>query len=117
MAARGQKTDLVVAFDCDQKVLEERICGRRVHKASGRSYHLTFNPPKEEGKDDETGENLFHRADDTAEALASRLDGYNTMTVPIIAYYEKQGNLKHLNATASIKDVKSEMASIIKPHM
>merc|ERR1712166_438094 len=116
MKNRCTPINMVIAFDVDMKVLEERVVGRRVHPGSGRSYHLTFNPPKVEGKDDETGEPLFHRADDTAEALASRMESYNTMTVPIIAYYEKQGNLKHLNATASIKDVKSEMASIIKPH-
>jgi len=105
LATKGQKIDLVVGFEVDQKVLEERICGRRVHKNSGRSYHLTLNPPKVDGKDDITGEPLFHRADDTAEALGERLNGFNEMTKPIFPYYEKQGKLKQINATAPIKDV------------
>ena len=117
MKERGTPIDLVIAFDCDQKVLEERICGRRVHPPSGRSYHMTFNPPKKEGFDDETGEPLFHRADDTAEALKSRLESYNDMTVPIIKFYEELGILKHINATAKINEVKKEMQRIIKPLM
>ena len=55
LAAKGEKIDKVVSFDCSEKTLVERITGRRIHQASGRSYHVKFNPPKVAGKDDITG--------------------------------------------------------------
>ena len=76
--AEGKKIDKVIEFKVDDAALVERIEGRRIHKASGRSYHVKFNPPKVEGKDDVTGEPLMQRADDTKEALVKRLDGYHT---------------------------------------
>ena len=81
----------------DDAVLEERICGRWVHKASGRSYHAKFNPPKSlpKGKkakpkymlDDVTKEPLMQRSDDTAEALVARLKAYHAQTVPVLQHY------------------------------
>jgi adenylate kinase len=76
--AEGKKIDKVIEFKVDDAALVERIEGRRIHKASGRSYHVKFNPPKVEGKDDVTGEPLMQRADDTKEALVKRLEGYHT---------------------------------------
>ena len=69
LSGRKMNIDRVLEFNVDENVLAERIEGRRVHPASGRSYHLKFNPPKVEGKDDLTGEDLIHRKDDTREAL------------------------------------------------
>ena len=69
----GQKINKVIEFRIDDAVLVERIEGRRIHQASGRSYHIKFNPPKVEGKDDVTGEDLMQRPDDNAEALTKRL--------------------------------------------
>merc|ERR1719253_2086774 len=109
MKSRGKKIDKVLNFEVDEEKLAERICGRRVHAASGRSYHLTFNPPKVEGKDDVTGEDLVHRGDDTREALGKRMDSYHKMTVPILAYYQQRNLLTTLNATAPIKDVAGEI--------
>ena len=74
---QGKHIDKVVEFKVDEDVLAERIEGRRIHKASGRSYHVKFNPPKQEGIDDVTGEPLMHRADDTREALVKRMASYN----------------------------------------
>ena len=73
----GKKIDAVIEFKVDDEILIERIEGRRVHKNSGRSYHVKFNPPKVAGIDDITGEALIQRADDTKEALEKRLDGYH----------------------------------------
>ena len=80
------------------EVLTERICGRWVHKASGRSYHIKYARPKSLGEgdapseatmlDDETGEPLMQRTDDTAKALKTRLEGYHAQTVPILDHYE-----------------------------
>ena len=111
MKSRGKKIDKVLNFEVDEEKLAERICGRRVHAASGRSYHLTFNPPKVEGKDDVTGEDLMHRKDDTREALASRLNSFHKSTNPVIEYYKTQGNLANIDGMQSINDVASSVIS------
>ena len=69
--------DRVLEFKVDEEVLGDRIEGRMIHKASGRSYHPKFSPPKVEGKDDITGEDLIKRPDDTREALVNRMKAYN----------------------------------------
>lgn len=84
-----------------ESILEERICGRRIHKKSGRSYHVKFNPPKEEGKDDITGEELIQRADDTAEALKTRLKGFNEETAPILEHYKAKGIIRNIDSNAA----------------
>lgn len=93
----GDKVESVIEFNVPDATLEERICGRWIHKASGRSYHVKFNPPKSLGgkepsaetmKDDETGEACMQRADDTAEALVKRLKSYHDETVPILNRYK-----------------------------
>ena len=106
-ASRNMNIDRVLEFNVDENVLAERIEGRRIHQASGRSYHLTFNPPKVEGKDDVTGEDLMHRKDDTREALVKRMGSYHKSTSPILEYYKTRGVLRTLNATAPIADVES----------
>jgi len=93
----GNKVTRVVEFKVPDPVLTERICGRWIHKNSGRSYHVKFAAPKsydgkadpsvENMKDDETGEPLMQRGDDTAEALVTRLEAYHTQTEPIMAHY------------------------------
>lgn len=75
--SRKMNIDRVIEFKVDESVLEERVVGRRVHAASGRSYHVKFNPPKVDDKDDITGEPLMHRKDDTADALAKRMGSYH----------------------------------------
>eukprot|EP00967_Tisochrysis_lutea_P050625 scaffold62304_cov23-Tisochrysis_lutea.AAC.2 len=94
----GEKVSHVVALEVPDAVLTERICGRWVHKESGRSYHVKYAKPKslpdgdepssDNMKDDETGEPLMQRKDDTEEALKSRLEGYHTQTVPILEHYK-----------------------------
>ena len=107
LAKTGEKVTHVVALEVPDSVLEERICGRWVHKGSGRSYHVKFKPPKSLGEqvpsaatmlDDESGEALCQRADDTAEALTKRLAGYHEQTVPILAHYEPAGCVFRVNA-------------------
>ena len=67
----------------------ERMSGRRVHVASGRTYHLRFNPPKVEGRDDVTGEELIQRVDDLEETVKKRLEVYQRQTRPLVEYYER----------------------------
>lgn len=79
--------DYVIEIDVPAEQIIERISGRRVHPESGRSYHVTFNPPKVEGKDDITGEDLIQRDDDKEETVRNRLDVYQNQTRPLVDYY------------------------------
>jgi len=86
--------DAVVDINVPDEEIIKRMSGRRVHLASGRTYHLIFNPPKEPGKDDKTGEPLIQRDDDQEETVRKRLDVYHAQTEPLVAYYndwEKSG--------------------------
>lgn len=86
---KGIKIDAVVEIDVDDEEIIRRMSGRRVHLASGRTYHVVFNPPREEGKDDETGEPLIQRDDDKEETVRERLSVYHDQTEPLIDYYSK----------------------------
>jgi len=85
----GIPVDAVVEIDVDDAEIIRRMSGRRVHLASGRTYHVMFNPPKVEGKDDVTGEDLIQRDDDQEETVKKRLDVYHEQTEPLIEYYSK----------------------------
>ena len=85
----GIPVDHVVEIAVDDDEIIRRMSGRRVHLASGRTYHVEFNPPRVEGKDDETGEDLIQRDDDKPETVKKRLDVYHEQTEPLIAYYSK----------------------------
>ncbi|MDH3872410.1 MAG: adenylate kinase [Gammaproteobacteria bacterium] len=86
---KGVSIDSVVEIDVDDNEIIKRMSGRRVHLASGRTYHVVFNPPKEEGKDDETGEPLIQRDDDQEDTVRQRLKVYHDQTEPLIHYYSK----------------------------
>lgn len=79
--------DYVIEIDVPAEQIIERISGRRVHPESGRSYHIRFNPPKVEGKDDLTGEDLIQRDDDKEETVRNRLEVYQNQTRPLVDYY------------------------------
>lgn len=89
MKAAGMGIDFVLEIDVADSEIVERMSGRRVHPASGRTYHLVFNPPKIEGRDDVTGEDLILRDDDKEETVKKRLQIYHSQTVPLIEYYKK----------------------------
>ena len=89
---QGVEIDGVVEIDVDDAEIIKRMSGRRVHLDSGRTYHIVFNPPKVEGKDDETGEDLIQRADDQEETVKKRLDVYHEQTEPLIGYYTNWAN-------------------------
>ena len=87
MKAAGVTLDFVLEIDVADAVIVERMDGRRVHPASGRPYHIKFNPPKVPGKDDITGEDLIQRDDDKAETVKKRLDVYHQQTKALVEYY------------------------------
>ena len=87
MKAAGVKLDYVLEIDVPFEAIIERMSGRRSHPASGRTYHVMFNPPKVAGVDDVTGEPLVQRADDQEETVKKRLDVYSAQTRPLVDYY------------------------------
>ena len=89
MKAAGVKLDVVLEIDVPDAAIIERMSGRRVHVASGRTYHVVFNPPKVAGHDDVTGEALIQRDDDQEETVRKRLDVYQKQTRPLVDYYSK----------------------------
>jgi adenylate kinase len=92
MKAAGVKLDSVVEIAVDDEEIIKRMSGRRVHVASGRTYHVVFNPPKAAGKDDDTGEDLIQRDDDKEETVRKRLEVYHDQTEPLIKYYSDWAN-------------------------
>jgi adenylate kinase len=89
MKAAAVPLDFVLEIDVPDAEIITRMSGRRVHPASGRSYHVKFNPPKKEGRDDATGEPLVQRDDDREETVNRRLEVYRAQTRPLVDYYSK----------------------------
>lgn len=89
MRDNGIEIDYVLEFDVPDEIIVERMSGRRVHPGSGRVYHVEHNPPKVEGKDDETGEKLVIRPDDQEQTVRKRLSVYHEQTEPLVEYYQK----------------------------
>lgn len=89
LKASGVNIDVVLEIDVPDEIVRERVTGRRVHPASNRVYHVRFNPPKAEGRDDVTGEALVQRPDDTEETVNKRLQKYHAETEPLVDYYSR----------------------------
>jgi adenylate kinase len=100
--------DHVLEIDVPDEEIIMRMSGRRVHPGSGRVYHVSFNPPKVEGRDDVTGEPLVQREDDREETVRRRLDVYRTQTRPLIDYYQRHaaGKYRRISGRGSVEDVK-----------
>ena len=123
LEATADRVSLVLALEVPDEVLTERICGRWVHKASGRSYHVQFAKPKSLGEgavpsaatmlDDETGEPLMQRADDTEAALGKRLEGYHAQTVPILDHYAPSGVVTKVDANRAPEAVWESVAAAL----
>lgn len=92
MKENGVAIDYVIEFDVPDSVIVERMAGRRVHSGSGRVYHLVYNPPKVEGKDDDTGEELSIRPDDEEATVRKRLGIYHEQTKPLVNYYQTEAD-------------------------
>jgi len=103
MKEAGVPIEAVVDIDVPDEEIIKRMSGRRVHLASGRTYHVTFNPPNQEGKDDATGEPLIQRDDDKEETVRKRLDVYHAQTEPLIDYYKNWENTGESQAPTYIR--------------
>jgi adenylate kinase len=103
----GVPLDYVLEIDVPDSEIITRMSGRRVHPASGRVYHVKFNPPKVQGRDDITGEPLVHRDDDREETVKKRLEVYRAQTRPLVDYYKKRMPAKYraISGTGSLEEV------------
>ena len=97
--------DCVVYFDIREEEVVKRLSGRRMCKSSGRLYHIIFNPPKVEGRDDETGEILIQRDDDKPQAISNRIKVYNDLTMPLVNYYREKSLLRNVDANFAPQEV------------
>lgn len=111
LAARGSKIDKVLDIAVGKDELITRLTGRRVCKACGASFHVVNIPPKKEGVCDYCGGELIQRADDNLETVTNRIDVYEAQTKPLIDYYEKAGNIAHIDGTTGLDNV---FADIVK---
>ncbi len=117
MKEAGVPIEAVVDIDVPDDEIIKRMSGRRAHLASGRTYHIIYNPPKEEGKDDVTGEPLVQRDDDKEETVKKRLDVYHDQTEPLIDYYKKweatgeaaAPKYCHINGVGSLEDITKQI--------
>ena len=99
MEERNQKIDMVIYFDVDDEILIQRLTGRRTCPECGATYHITNNPPKQEGICDKCGTKLIQRADDTIETVENRINVYKKQTSVLIEYYTNKGILKSIDGT------------------
>lgn len=117
VTAAGIEIDACIEIDVPDEEIVKRMSGRRVHQNSGRTYHLVYNPPRVEGKDDETGEELIQRPDDKEEIVKDRLNVYHDQTQPLVDYYQGQASqidsLQYIcvDGTEDIKVVQEKITS------
>ena len=102
---RGIKIDCVIEIMVDDDEIIQRMSGRRVHTASGRTYHIKYNPPKQENIDDETGEPLIQRPDDNEETVRKRLAIYHDQTSPLVDFYKKSSLVQNGNKYIEVNGV------------
>ena len=122
MKQAGVKLDCVLEIDVPFDAIIERMSGRRVHVASGRTYHVKFNPPKQDGLDDITGEPLIQRDDDKEDTVKKRLEVYSAQTRPLVDYYagwakaEPAAAPKYraISGQGSVEDIKERALSALK---
>lgn len=118
----GVKLDYVVEIEVPEEDIIERMSGRRVHAPSGRSYHVRFNPPKVEGKDDATGEDLVQRDDDREETVRHRLSVYREQTRPLVNYYSSWAEqdasaapkYRKISGVGAVEEIKSRLFEAVK---
>ena len=118
MIEAGVDIDYVVEIDVEDEEIVKRMSGRRVHPASGRTYHVIFNQPKVEGKDNETGEDLIQREDDAEETVRKRLAIYHDQTAPLVGFYkaltsDNAPKYAHIPGVGSLEDIRDAMFKAI----
>ena len=108
-----QKIDSVIVIEVSDDNIVQRMGGRRIHPQSGRVYHVKYNPPKIQNKDDETQEDLIIREDDKEDTVRKRLKVYHQETSPLIEYYKTKGIVSHVDGESDIGDVSHSINEIL----
>ncbi|MCV4235751.1 adenylate kinase [Virgibacillus sp. LDC1] len=106
--------DHVINLKVDREKLLARLTGRRICKNCGSTYHVIFNPPKQEGICDKCGGELYQRSDDNEESVGIRLDEYINKTAPLLTFYENKGLLRQIDGDQEIDAVSSQIASTLR---
>jgi adenylate kinase len=122
MKVAGVAIDYVLEINVDDEEIISRMSGRRVHPASGRTYHIVFNPPKYPDHDDDTGEPLIQREDDREETVRKRLHVYHSQTRPLVDYYASWGNqgqigapkLRTISGVGSVDEIRRRISESLK---
>lgn len=109
--------DFVIDIDVPEEEIVKRLSGRRIHPASGRIYHLISHPPKVPHQDDETGEPLIQRPDDSEETVRKRLAVYQQQTKPLQTYYANSKQYQKIDGTGSVSDITSMIFSLLDSHV
>lgn len=118
MIEAGVDIDFVVEIDVDDEEIVKRMSGRRVHPGSGRTYHVIYNQPKVEGKDNETGEDLIQREDDSEETVRKRLGIYHDQTAPLVGFYKALTDANapkyaHIPGVGGLEDIRDAVFKAI----
>ena len=113
LAEHGKKVDKVLDIAVEKEEMMTRLLGRRVCKASGASFHVKNMPPKVEGVCDNCGGELIQRADDNEETVSNRIEVYNSQTMPLVEYYEKAGNIAHIDGAIGLENVFNSIVSAL----
>lgn len=110
----NRKLTHVINLKVDRNKLLARLTGRRICKSCGSTYHVIFNPPKQEGVCDKCGGELYQRSDDNEESVGTRLDEYINKTAPLLQYYEEKGLLREIDGEQEIDTVTKEIVSLLR---
>ncbi|WP_395479810.1 adenylate kinase [Candidatus Curculioniphilus buchneri] len=118
MAIHDISINFVLEFSIPDTLVIDRVIGRRMHIPSGRVYHIKFNPPKQEGKDDMTGESLTIREDDRENIIRQRLISYHQNTVPLINFYKKRADEGYINyfvidGTQTVEEINAKLSRVL----
>ncbi len=109
LAGLDKRIEHVISIDVDKEELLGRITGRRTCRLCGKGFHVTFDPPKQSGKCDDCGGELYQRDDDSETTMRNRLDVYDRQTAPLIAYYAQESLLRSVKGTGSIEEIQKKI--------
>lgn len=109
LAAMNQQIEHVLSIEVEEGELIRRLTGRRICRKCGESYHLIFNPPRQEGQCDSCRGELYQRDDDKEETIKKRLNVYQAQTAPLISFYQKKGTVRSISGTGSIDAIKQKI--------
>jgi len=110
----NHQIDKVIVLEVNDDIIVDRMGGRRIHLPSGRIYHIKYNPPINENKDDQTNEELSIREDDKEETVRERLSIYHETTSPLIEYYKNKDLVSHIDGTLEINKINNQIISILE---